>query len=333
MQFNKIPKQFAIELVKEVTKMVNSLPRKGGVHAIQSPRMLVAGIRLHTPTTKCGQYVQGHVGGPNNIHVERTIDSLYIGRNNNGSGHWVFKLNTKEQVSVNRVTAIQMTKDFIERINEMWTSISQPAGIQIPDEDENLRIHNFLTPESDANSHASDESYKYPDDKLENNVPLNIEGINEGGPDSELQQDHFQGRDDVSDEEDSNNNDDDHVSLGSNKSISIQSANTTDNSASSNNNGDIDILDTKDDDAYSTTSKNLDQIPKELHKTLDCNYWLQVGLLIDDTRPDLAVNLDRFYWNDNNHIGHDASIVLSAITQYSPIEPSYVLATMLTRQD
>ena len=65
MQYNKIPKRFAIEMVKEVTKMVNSLPRKGGVHAIQSPRMIVTGIRLHTPTTKFGQYIQGHVGGPN----------------------------------------------------------------------------------------------------------------------------------------------------------------------------------------------------------------------------------------------------------------------------
>ena len=53
-----------------------------------------------------------------------------------------------------------------------------------------------------------------------------------------------------------------------------------------------------------------------------------MGLLIDDTRPDLAVNLDRFYWNGDNYIGDNASIVLSVIIQYSPIEPSYVLAAM-----
>ena len=29
MQYNKIPKRFAIEMVEEVTKMVNLLPRKG----------------------------------------------------------------------------------------------------------------------------------------------------------------------------------------------------------------------------------------------------------------------------------------------------------------
>ena len=69
IQYKKIPKQFAIEMVKEVTKLVNSLPTKGGVHAVQSPRMIVTGIRLHTPATKCGQYIQGHVGGPNNTDV------------------------------------------------------------------------------------------------------------------------------------------------------------------------------------------------------------------------------------------------------------------------
>ena len=61
--------------------------------------------------------------------MERTIDSLYIGRNNNGSGHWVFKLDTKEQVSVNRVTVIPMSKDFRQQIDKMGTSDAQPAGI------------------------------------------------------------------------------------------------------------------------------------------------------------------------------------------------------------
>ena len=87
-------------------------------------------------------------------------------------------------------------------------------------------------------------------------------------------------------------------------------------------------MDTENDDANSTTSETLDQIPKELHTTLDGDYWLQVGLLIDDIRFDLAMNLDRFYLGDNNHIGDNASIVLSTIVQYSPIEPSYVLAAI-----
>ena len=123
----------------------------------------------------------------------------------------------------------------------------------------NLTIHDLLTPESNTDSHASDESYKYPDDKLENDVPLNVENINKCDPDSELQQDHFQGRDDAikkgSSNGDHNNNEDDYVSISSTNSISIQRTNTTNNSTSSNNKINIDILSTQDDDAGSTTSE------------------------------------------------------------------------------
>ena len=96
----------------------------------------------------------------------------------------------------------------------------------------------------------------------------------------------------------------------------------------SSNKADIDIFDTENNDAGSSTSETSNQVPKELHTTLDSKYWSQVGLLIDDNRPDLVVSLDRFYWGYNYQIGEDASIVLSAIIQYSPIEPSYVLAVM-----
>ena len=105
--------------------------------------MLVTGIGLHMPTIKYTQYVQGHIGCPNNSDLERTIDFLYIGRNNNSSGHWVLKLYTKEQLLVNRVTVIPMSKNFRQKIDEMGTNDAQPAGIQIPDEGENLTIHVF----------------------------------------------------------------------------------------------------------------------------------------------------------------------------------------------
>ena len=81
-------------MVKEVTKLVKLLPKKGGVHAVQSPWMLVSGMRLHLPATKCGQYIQGHVGGPNDTDVKRTFDSLYIGRND---GTTTLTMKTKEE--------------------------------------------------------------------------------------------------------------------------------------------------------------------------------------------------------------------------------------------
>ena len=84
-----------------------------------------------------------------------------------------------------------MSKYFRQQIDEMGTSDDQPAGIQIPDTEGNLTILDFLTHKTDDDSHVSDESYKYPDDKLDNDVPLNVENINEGFLKSEPQQDHF----------------------------------------------------------------------------------------------------------------------------------------------
>ena len=34
MQYKRVPKRFVIEIVKEVTKLVNSLPKKGGGYAV-----------------------------------------------------------------------------------------------------------------------------------------------------------------------------------------------------------------------------------------------------------------------------------------------------------
>ena len=219
-----------------------------------------------------------------------------------------------------------MSKDFRQQIDKIGTSHAQPAGIQMPDENGSLTIHDFLTTESDADSHVSDESYKNPDDKLENDIPLNVKNINEGVPDSELQRNHFQGHDDAADKEepngDDNNHEDDYALITSTNSISIQRTNTTNDSASSNNEMDIDMISTQDDDAGSTTSKESKQAPKELQSILDGQYWLCIGLVIDDSTPNLDVNLDRNYWESNDTIGKDASIVLSAIIQYSPIEPS-----------
>ena len=225
-----------------------------------------------------------------------------------------------------------MSKDFRQQIDKIGTSDAQPAGIQILDEDENLIIYDFLTLESAADTHTSDENYKYPDDKLESNVPLNVKNINLGVLDSKLQRDHFQGYEDTTDEEESNrddnNDEDDYASVISTTSISIHSANITNANSSSNNEMDIDIILTQNDDDDSTTSKEPEQIPKELQFILDGQYWLRIGLVIDDTTPDLAVNLDKFYWDNNNAIGEDTSIVLSTIIQYPPIEPSYALAAM-----
>lgn len=69
----------------------------------------------------------------------------------------------------------------------MGTSDDQPVDKQTLDLEGNLTILDFLTTMEDNDSNAFGESYKYPDDKLEADIPLDVENINEGVPDSELQ--------------------------------------------------------------------------------------------------------------------------------------------------
>ena len=89
------------------------------------------------------------------------VDSLYISRADNGSGHWVFKLDTKQPISVNRITSVPMLADFMDRINKMGKEDNAPDGIQIGDAEENLTILDFLTETGDDDSNASDESFKH----------------------------------------------------------------------------------------------------------------------------------------------------------------------------
>jgi hypothetical protein len=96
--YKKIPKRFTIEMLHKVTMLINSLPKQNGIHSVLSPREIATGKKFRCLTIKIGQYVHGHTGGSNITDQERSIDALYIGRADNGSGHIVFKLNTKQPV-------------------------------------------------------------------------------------------------------------------------------------------------------------------------------------------------------------------------------------------
>ena len=100
MPFVKIPKRLVIEIVKSVMILVNSLPRCGGVHNTMSSRELVTGKTLKMPKCKIGKYVHEHHPTSNDTKKPRTLDGLYLRPNNNGTGHWIFKLKTKQAISV-----------------------------------------------------------------------------------------------------------------------------------------------------------------------------------------------------------------------------------------
>ena len=99
-----MPKRFTIEMVHRVIVLVNLFSCKGGLHSVLSPREIVTGNKFRCPKIQIGQYVQGLVGGTNDTEQERSIDALYLGRTDNGSGCVVFKFDTKVVVSVNGST-------------------------------------------------------------------------------------------------------------------------------------------------------------------------------------------------------------------------------------
>jgi hypothetical protein len=133
MPYKKIPKRFTIEMVHKVRMLINSLPKQNGIHSVLSPREIVTGKKFRCPSIKIGQYVQGHTGGSNSTDQERYVDALYIGQADNGSGHTVFKLNTKQPVSVNRVTVIPTSEATIKTVNDIGEHESQPEGIEFFD--------------------------------------------------------------------------------------------------------------------------------------------------------------------------------------------------------
>jgi hypothetical protein len=186
----KIPKRFTIEMVHKVTILINSLPKENGIHSVLSPREIVTGKKFWCPSIKIGQCIQGHTGGTNDTDQGRSIDALYIGRADNGSGHVVFKLNTKQPVSVNRVTIIPTSEANMKTVNDIGEQERQPEGIEFLDLNGRITLQDFTNGcGDDDDSNASDDDFKI-DDKDE--VLLEEEEGIIGNDDPDSEEDYFQ---------------------------------------------------------------------------------------------------------------------------------------------
>jgi hypothetical protein len=159
MPYKKLPKRFTIEMVHTFTKLINSLPKQNGIHSVISPREIVTGKKFRCPTIKIGQYVQGHIGRTNSTDIERPIDAIYNGRADNGSGHSVFKLNTKQVVSVSRVTEIFTSEATKKIVNDNGEGKGQPEGIEFSDMNGHITLQDFAdngNNEDDSNASNND---------------------------------------------------------------------------------------------------------------------------------------------------------------------------------
>ncbi|OEU05741.1 hypothetical protein FRACYDRAFT_258465 [Fragilariopsis cylindrus CCMP1102] len=190
MPYKKLPMRFTIEMVHQVAQLINSLPKSNGIHAILSPREIVSGKKFRCPTIKIGQYVQGLTGGTNSTDQERSIDALYIGRADNGSGHSVFKLSTKQVVSVNRVVIIPTSEATITAVNHIGSEEGQPEGLEFSDMNGKITLDDFAANDNnDDDSNASDADFKmdeeYQDEPdKERKLELKDNPDNDADPDS-----------------------------------------------------------------------------------------------------------------------------------------------------
>ena len=72
--FSYVPKRFLIKVVKRLTILINSIPRKGCMHAALSPREIITGKKLQIPKYKIVKYVQGHMKTKDNTGEEQSVN-------------------------------------------------------------------------------------------------------------------------------------------------------------------------------------------------------------------------------------------------------------------
>jgi hypothetical protein len=126
---------------------------------------------------------------------ERSIDSLYIGRADNGSRHTVFKLSTKQVVSVNRVTTTPTSESIVQTVNDIGEQEGQPEGIQFSNLNGEITLQDFAENDNDEDSNASDDDFKIDDEykeEMSDEIALEEEESVIGNDDPDTQEDYFQ---------------------------------------------------------------------------------------------------------------------------------------------
>ena len=79
-----------------------------------SPRQLLFGKKFITPLCKMGELMLAYdIKSNNKSSKPRAFHALYIGLNNTGTGHSVFKLATKNRIVPPRCKPILMPDDVI----------------------------------------------------------------------------------------------------------------------------------------------------------------------------------------------------------------------------
>ena len=106
--------------MKRVVVLINSFRRKSGVHPVMSPRQILFGKKFKTPLCKIGELVMAYdVTADNKTTTPRAFYALYIGPNNGGTGHHVFKLSTRRMTTAPKCRPLPMPDDVIKVVNDL----------------------------------------------------------------------------------------------------------------------------------------------------------------------------------------------------------------------
>lgn len=155
-------------MVQVETVLINSLPKKGGVHGTMSARELVTGKKLQIPLCRFGEFVIAHNYTSSDMEKPWGFDALYLRPKYNRSGHFVFNIATKRVVSVPRCTPAPMTESTIATVNAAGKAEKQPEGISFANLDGTVQFEEYdfsdeqheVIRNEEMDNNASDKSYE-----------------------------------------------------------------------------------------------------------------------------------------------------------------------------
>ena len=112
------------------------------MHAVMSPRQILFEKKFKTPLCKMGELVLAYnIKLDNKTLKPRTFYALYIGPNDGGIGHSVFKLSTKMMVVMPRCKPMPMPDNVIAVVTKMGKDDGSLEGKIV------CNIHKVLTVE------------------------------------------------------------------------------------------------------------------------------------------------------------------------------------------
>lgn len=144
-----------------------------GCYNLIKIKRVLFGKKFKTPLCKIGELVMAYnVTADNKTKIPRAFYALYIGPNDSGTGHKVFKLMTRRMVTTPKCKPIPMPGDEIKGVNDLGEQEDMPTGIEFRNIHQESTLTDLFADKdlNDDNSTASDKDWglnKNPENDLQ----------------------------------------------------------------------------------------------------------------------------------------------------------------------